>query len=407
MISTRFLIGWAVTFLGVTATVAQDRPKDEPFIDFAWQGGRSPYRTVRVTVTTTGAAEVAVTKQAGPPIAYGTSLTCAELNGLRDAIQAGKFFTRPEQDERAMKDTGVTTLTVRVGEQGRSFSYRHCPDLEPVSRMLWGLVVQAEAIRALERDDDIYQSTGVVNNRSAGSKALQTAALKEPLLKYVQAHGDRQRVEWALTALAFVTTAKEFGEIVAQGVADPKQREVLLTIIGTHPFHGNIPVEHWLALCPVYLAFARDARPRQNQLTKAEAQALGEFTRMLGETRYVLAIPVLKTWFEAHEKPYVDGSFAPLAKMGLASLEALTPYLRSEKESYRLNTIELLVIASRGGPRAGFSNPQTEQEYARMIPMFTDTVIPQLVEMAERDPSAKVKTKAGKGVEEIQKHVKE
>jgi hypothetical protein len=37
--------------------------------------------------------------------------------------------------------------------------------------------------------------------------------------------------------------------------------------------------------------------------------------------------------------------------MGVASLTALITYLRSDVESYRVNAIELLVIASRGGPR--------------------------------------------------------
>jgi hypothetical protein len=177
--------------------------------------------------------------------------------------------------------------------------------------------------------------------------------------------------------------------------------------VGTHPFHGNIPVEHWRALCPLYLAFARDARGRQDKLTKAVAQALSDFTRMLGETRYAPAIPVLKTWFEAHRKPYVDSSFTPLAKMGEASLTALIPYLRSDVESYRVNAIELLVIAARGGPRAGFANPLPEQEYARMIPVFREQVIPRLVELAERDSSAKVQAKAKTAVEEINKHLKE
>ena len=358
--------------------VAQNPAQEEPFVDFAWQGGRSPYRTVQVTINAAGAAAVAVTKQAGPPIAYGTSLSRAELDGLRDAIEAGKFFTRAAEDDRPIIHAGLTTLTAHAGAQRRTFSYRQCPDLEPVTRMLWGLVVQAEAIRALERDDDIYQATGVVNPQLAGIKALQPAQLKEPLLKYVRTHADRQRVEWALTALAFVTTAKEFGEVVTQGVADPQQREVLLTIVGTHPFCGNIPVEHWRALCPVYLTFARDARGRQERLTKAEKQALSEFTQMLGETRYEPAIPVLKTWFEAHQKPYVDGSFTSLAKMGAASLQALLPYLRNDEESYRMNAIELLVIATRGGPRAGFANPLSEQEYGRMVPVFTTQCCPGL-----------------------------
>lgn len=394
-------------FLGVTATVAQDRAKDDPFIDFAWQGGRSPYRWVRVAVTDGGAAAVTVSKRVGPVSHYTTTLSPEELGALRDAVQVTKFFTRADEDDRTIHDTGLTTLTVRLGEQRRTVSCRRCADLEPLTGPLWQLVAQAEAVGALERDEDIYTATSVVNSQLAGRKALQPAALKEPLLKYVQIHADRQRVEWALTALAFVTTAKEFGEIVTQAMADPKQREVLLTIVGAHPFCGNIPVEHWRALCPVYLAFVSDARPRQDKLTKAEAQALGDFTQMLGETRYAPAIPVLKTWFETHEKPYVDGSFTPLAKMGAAGVRALAPYLGSPEESYRHNAIELLVIASRTGPKSGFADPLPAPEYAGLVVVLTNTVLPQLRTLAEQDASPKVRTAASKAVTEIQQRIEE
>jgi hypothetical protein len=123
----------------------------------------------------------------------------------------------------------------------------------------------------------------------AGRKALQPAALKEPLLKYVQTHADRQRVEWALTALAFVTTAEEFAGIISKELEKPGPREVLLTIAGSQPFTGNIPAEHGRALCPLYLAFVREARGRQDKLTKPEAQALSEFTQMLGDRRHASA----------------------------------------------------------------------------------------------------------------------
>jgi hypothetical protein len=42
-----------------------------------------------------------------------------------------------------------------------------------------------------------------------------------------------------------------------------------------------------------------------------------------------------------------------------------------------------------------------------MTPVFNEMVIPRLVELVERDPSAKVKAKAGQAVAEIRKHVKE
>ncbi len=84
--ATIMLIGLAVTLLRVMASAAQDQPRHEPFIDFAWQGGRSPYRSVQVTVTAAGTVNVLAAKQVGPAVNYATTLTRDELGALREAV---------------------------------------------------------------------------------------------------------------------------------------------------------------------------------------------------------------------------------------------------------------------------------------------------------------------------------
>jgi hypothetical protein len=59
------------------------------------------------------------------------------------------------------------------------------------------------------------------------------------------------------------------------------------------------------------------------------------------------------------------------------------------------------------GPQAGFADPLPAGEYARKVPVCTQPVVPRLVELAERDPSAKVQAKAKAVVAEINPHVKE
>jgi hypothetical protein len=65
------------------------------------------------------------------------------------------------------------------------------------------------------------------------------------------------------------------------GIDERRQRDTFLSIIGTHPFYGNIPDSHLKALCPIYLSFARDAYPRISELSSTEKEALLDFTRLL------------------------------------------------------------------------------------------------------------------------------
>jgi hypothetical protein len=397
-----------VTGLGLLLAGATAVAAESLFVDYEWQGGHSPYKTVNVGIADDGATRVTIAKHSGPAVDYQTALSREELGALGALVASTEFFTRPATELDISPDTGQTTLTISLPPQRpRTLSYRSCRDLDPLTAVLWKLVAQAEAVSALKADEDIYRATNVVKPTMAGAKALQPERLKEALGTYLRTHRDRQRVAWALEALAFVTTEEEFSGFVALALKEPQQREVFLTIVGSHPFVGNIPASHWQALCPTYLAFTREARARQEPLTDAEKQALSEFTQMLGETRYQPAIRVLKTWFEAHQKPYVDGSFTPLAKMGLAGLEALVPYLQSPAENHRLNAIELLVIAARNGPRSGFANPLPAQEYGRMMSVFTNTVIPQLTKLSEQDAAPKVKAAAGKAITEIQQRLEE
>jgi hypothetical protein len=383
-------------------------PGEAPsFIEYRCHGADSPYQEVSITIAGTGGARVVTRRHVGPGVDYKTQLSREELGALKTLVHSTDFFAQPEKDGTGARDVGATELTVRSGDDTRTLSFHYRPSMQPLTEVLWKLVAQAEAVRAIEGDGDIYTASAVVNPRQAGMKALQPDRLKEPLMAYVCAHTDRQKVEWALEGLAFVTTPEEFSGFVALRLEDAKQRDLFLGLVGTHPFWGNIPESHLKALCPVYLAFARDARARTHALEKAEQQALGDFTRLLGDIRYQPAIPVLTKWFEQHREPYVDASLTPLARMGTSSLTVLVPYLQSSEECYRVNAIELLVLASRTSPRAGFSNPLSEYEFGQMIPVFTNTVIPKLVTLAGQDPSAKVKATAGKAVEEIGRRVRE
>lgn len=385
--------------------VGNAHAEDEPLLTYHWHGGYSPYKEIRVTISKAGAVLVTGQKQGLPPIDYRTELSPEELGTLKTLVQSTEFFSQPERDTDFAIDVGETELTIHLKGQSKSLIYHSRPSLEPLENLIWKLITQASAIQAIECGGDIYSAIGAVIPTHAGMKALQPGRLKVPLMLYVRGHDNKQKVQWALEALAWITTPEEFSGFISLGLEEETQRKTLLSIIGTHPFYGNIPESHLRSLCPGYLRFVRDAHPRVGEISEIEKKALSDFTSLLGFTRYEPSIPMLKEWFEHHDQPYITTSLTPLAKMGAASLGALTPYLESPEEPHRINAIELLTIASRLGPHGGFANPLSDYEYMRMVPVFTNTVIPRLRALSVNDPSDKVKRKARDALEEIRKQI--
>lgn len=390
-----------ILILAFVASVAAD---DEPFLTYDWGGGYSPYKQVRVIISSSGTATVTGEKQGLAPVDYRTELTPEEMAALRVLIRSTEFFSQPDQDTSFVTDVGEAVLTVHAEGKNRTLTYRYRPSLDPLIHSIWKLITQAIALQAIESDGDIYTATGAVNPRHAGAKALQPYALREPFMSYIRNHDNQQKVRWAFEALAWITTPEEYCGFVSLGIEDHHLKDKYLSVIGM--LGGNVPESHLHALCPVFLSFARDAHPRIADLNSTEKEALSGFTSLLGETRYQPAIPMLRQWFEEHDQPYITTSLTPLAKMGVNSLRTLAPYLERPEEAYRINAIELLTIASRLGPNGGYANPLSSYEYGQMIPVFTETVIPRLRELSENDPSGKAKKRAAEALEEIEKQIK-
>jgi hypothetical protein len=274
--------------------------------------------------------------------------------------------------------------------------------MAPLSDFLWKLVNQADALTSIGEDDDIYTAVGSVNPRTAGFKVLQPDRFQVPLFAYVNKSKDPQRVRWALESLAWITTPERFAGLIANEIGDPKRRDVMLLAI---PGYGNLPEQHWKALCPMYLDFIRKNHSRLKELTAAEHSAYQGFVDSLGIARYAPSIPLFVSWFEERDQLGLTSDITPLAKMGLPGLRALIPYLDSPKEIYRGNAIELLAIASRGNPRSQYAFPYSESEYAAMIPLFQTTILPKLSAISESDLSPKVRKAAAEALPEIRSEI--
>ena len=377
--------------------------QEAPLLSYQWMGGHSPYKQIGVVIMRTGDATVSWQMREPPLLEYRTTLSAEEIESLHALIRSTDFFAQSAETPIDLRDAGETELTIQSGGQGKTLKYLISSALAPMDEMIGKLTAQAFAMKAIESNGDIGTAARAVSPTSAGVKALQPGVLKRPLMTYASGHHARQNVKWALEALSHLTTPEEYRGFISMGLDDPLQREMLLSIMGNHPF--NIPKTHLNALCPIFLTYVRDAASREAGLTQIEKESLESFTYLLGDSRYEPAIPVLLKWFEAHDQPGITTPLTPLAKMGHAGLAVLIPYLDSLNDNYRSNAIELLTITSRLGPHAGFASPLTEYEYGRMIPLFVDKVIPRLRELAESDPSKFVRKTANEGLVEIQERV--
>lgn len=378
------------------------RAVEDPLLTYEWRGGLSQYKEIDVTISQAGEAKVVAHRHDLPALEYRTSLSVEEVAAIRTLVRSTGFFSHPAVVSRpGATDVGETKIAVHIGNQRNTVTFGYSPSLNPLVHAIEKLIAQASALQAIESDGDIYTAIGAVIPLHAGTKALQAVKLKEPLMRYIHAHDDGQKVEWALEALAWITTPEEYSGFISMGMEEPAQRGKILRIIGTHPYCGNIPESHLAALCPVYLSFLRDAYPRLAELDRAEKESLLSFARLLGETRYAPAVPLFMERFESDDRAYVDASLAPLASIGFESVQALAPYLDSPDENRRIKAILLITVAVRGGPHGGYANPLPRHEFDSMSEMLVRSVVPRLRQMSEKDPSDMVKNNARAAVTEI------
>ncbi len=293
--------------------------QEVPLLAYQWKGGHSPYKQIGVVIMPAGEATVSWQKHQSPQLEYRTTLSAEEIEALQALIRSTDFFSQTGGNPVDLRDAGEIELTIRNGGQGKTMKYVRLPELAPMEEMIGKLTAQALALQAIESDGDLGTAACAVSPTLAGRKALQPGALKKPLMTYVRSHHTRQKVQYALEALSYVTTPEEYRGFISLGLSDSLQRETLLSIIGSHPYCGNIPDAHLKSLCPIYLSYVSNAASRKAGLTQVEKEALESFTYLLGDSRYEPAIPVLLKWFEAHDRPGADASLTPLAKMGEAA----------------------------------------------------------------------------------------
>lgn len=377
-------------------TASHGEDKTPPLLRYDWSGGFSPLASTKSRISNKGEVEVTVTPRQGAAYSYHTTLSETELEQLNALLDSCEVFKNPAApDDRPRRpetgDAGITELEANRAGSRRSLTFVHEPTLEPLAQHIYRLVFQAIAVHSIETDSEFYSATSGLGKLP--SPVLQPNRLKEPLAKYIATTQDRQRLEWALTGLAQISTAEEFAGTVSDGLKKEKRTDLLSSAI---PGAGNIPDSHEAALCPVYLEFLKTYDTRTG-LSPEKKYALEAFSSRLGDRRYKEAIPFFITRIERSGvgKP-PTGTLLPLARMGVEGLRPLVPFLSSEDETRRRQAIEVLAIAARLNPAKHHPQSYSEEEFAPMRPIFKDEVLPRLSAMAESDPSRAAKWLAAK-----------
>jgi hypothetical protein len=370
-----------------------------PLLDYRVSSQQTAFES-KITISSTGETAVTFAKQKEPASRYQTTLTAGELGLLKVLIESTNVLalTNEEVAPNPLERThsGLAELTIAQGGKTKTLSFSRARTLQPLQEFLWSLQAQAEAIHAIQTDGDLYLASGSVSPRLAGQKVLQREQMKQPLLEYVRTSTNTQKVRSAWEALTWLTTPEEFVGLYAEEAGRNERQEVTLVCL---PYQ-NGSEDHHKELCHFYLAFLRKYQG-QPGLGEAARGAIELYPSLLGEYRYVAAIPLLVAWFEQCKQKSPTPAITPLAKMGAEGMSALIPFLDSTDEVKRGNAVQLLVIASRGNPRAGFSKPYREDQYKPMVFLFEKQVLPKLRTMAESDPADWVKKKAETALTEI------
>ncbi|MFN9113022.1 MAG: hypothetical protein ACK5XN_23385, partial [Bacteroidota bacterium] len=294
---------------------------------------------------------------------------------------------------------GLTELTVTQATKTKTISFGHEASMEPLRSHLWRLCVQAEAIDALKNDGDVYTATGCVNQRHTGAKALQPDRLREPLIAFVKHSHDRQRIEWAMSALGWILTPEELlGLVTSELRREDRQGEMLLVL------PGDLSEAHAEALCVFYLGFVQENLANRAALPQAKKNAFDGCLEGLGHYRYQAAIPLFIKLFDQSTQPSLHPDVIPLARMGTSGLSAIFPYLESPNATHRGYAIELFRIAARGNPASKYSYPYSKHEYDQMIPLMRQAV-DRIALIKEKDPSGEVRNAAAQAVVEINSEI--
>ena len=254
---------------GASPTPPASTPKPAPWLTFRAVGGLQLSPTI--TIDAAGLAHVEALASEGN-IDYSTQLLPGELAWIKFLADQGNFADHPGRQAVGI-DIPEKTITLVAGGKTQTAKYAVDSTFTPLVDCLYKLLNQARALADLKRGST-YTVDGGVNPLLAAAKVLQPRACVQPLRDHLLKKS-LQNDNWALEALACVTSPEEFAGTIAQYVAGSqgKDRRILFETICGHPYYANIPKSQLQAYWPLLRA-ERDALKAQASPSEDDLQVL-------------------------------------------------------------------------------------------------------------------------------------
>lgn len=387
-----------------------EQQKESPWLVYNINRNRI-YKSVKVHIFNSNTVLVSIEKYQEKLPSYWFKLNEKEMTTLRMLITSTQFLSpiepRSNQPERCMH-AGISTLTITL--EGKTNKSQFCFNeiLKPLTQHLWLMINQAVIHNKLEKDNDLYAVLGAVSPQTASDKVLQPQTFIEPLRGQIESAEAYQKLSWGLQALSWLIAPHEFSEYVSN-ILDhlSLDRESLwLETLSQHEFYGNLSKSSSAALLPIFLdKLKKNYHPPQNYGYPNDSSYY-KMINLLGYKRFTQAIPYLLELVKKNDKPYAEAQLFALPIMGEPALEHIQSILDNDRSIDKIVGAEMLVISSRLNPKAGYSNPVSEDEFIRIRNRLTEEFIPLLKEMAENDTNKKVRESAQKAIEDIKLELK-
>ncbi len=395
-------------FLCLSSVSSADQQPEQPWLTYENVGAR-PYKSITLLVSRMSEQEtsvsVSIKDYRDTSIDYRMTLDNRETELLKSQVVAADFFSQSNAHENhATKHAGVTELIVTLDGQTNQVRYAYLMALEPLTQHLRLMINQAIVVDKLERDKDYYAVLGAVSPQLAALKVLQPQVFAAPLRNSLETIDDLQALSRSLQSLSWLLDTDDFKNLVERGLArvSPERKSLWLTTLTRNEFYGSLNRASQNALLPVFLnELKRRYRPPRDYGGPDDSAYFSMIGRV-ADNRYVEAIPYLLELLDANDKPYAEAQLHALPKMGEVALKYIEKTLLSQRKVDRIVAAELLVVSARLNPNAGYYNPVSAEEFARIRQELIDTFVPMLKGMAEQDADSLVREAAKKSVEIIE-----
>jgi hypothetical protein len=395
-------------FLFATASgFCASEPNQGPWLRYESEGGFSPYEKVIIGIHAEGKTSVEVKKKQASSYTYMITLSAEEMASLQTLIRAVDFFSQPDRDTALTIDADTTLLSIRMADKSKELIFRYRPALEPLVSYMQRLIVQAEAIQDIMQGGNAYRLLNAVSSQLSGAKALQPREFVLPLKLYISTSDNARNLEWAIEGLSWVASPEEWSGFLAMTLAgaDKNRQDLLMSILTSNPFGGNIPTPHLQAMCPLLLIYLIDNQAGYRLMSENQRRSIQGAFSVIGDNHYWPALPFLASIFDAQDQPEITTEISVITRMGKRGVSLLSSCLDNTSANKRRNAVELIGRAYHSHRYGQELKPVDDYEYSLMVKLYSDRIGEQLRTLAQKDPSQNVRSLAEKTFQDTQAEI--